>query len=532
MSPASNREREKSDATTASAPEDTTALPTAAASESNYGSASGDAVLLTEEECRSALGFGFSSRKKWTILVVIFLVQSSMNFNASVYGNAVPGLAAKYGVSQSLARMGGQLPFLVAYAFGCELWAPWSEELGRRWIMQGSLGLVNVWALMAALAPTMNAVIIARVLGGLSSAGGSVTLGMVADLWGPDEHHYAIAFVVLSSVMGSVFGPVAGGFLEQYLAVQWNFWVQLIFGFSVQLLHLFLVPETRSSILCTREARRRRANGDGNVRSALEINGRGLTPHRILITWLRPFHMFLTEPIVLLLSLLSGFSDALIFTFLESFGFVFGQWGFSPVQTGLAFIPIGIGYIIAYLIWLPFIAKDRIARKHNPDLKPESRLFYLLWTAPLLSTGLIAFAWSSLGPSHNSWALPMAWSCLIGIANFAIYGATIDYMVVAYREYSASASGGNGFARDFLAGISSLYARRLYMDLGHGSLKRFHLSFGSTLLAGLAVVMTVPIYVFYFYGPQIRARSKFAIKLAAEHSEREQRVEAGEAGES
>jgi hypothetical protein len=34
--------------------------------------------------------------------------------------------------------------------------------------------------------------------------------------------------------------------------------------------------------------------------------------------WARPFYMLLREPIVLCLSLLSGFSDALIFTFLES----------------------------------------------------------------------------------------------------------------------------------------------------------------------------------------------------------------------
>jgi hypothetical protein len=37
----------------------------------------------------------------------------------------------------------------------------------------------------------------------------------------------------------------------------------------------------------------------------------------ILITWIRPFRMFVTEPIVLVLSLLSGFSDAIIFMFLQ-----------------------------------------------------------------------------------------------------------------------------------------------------------------------------------------------------------------------
>lgn len=48
--------------------------------------------------------------------------------------------------------------------------------------------------------------------------------------------------------------------------------------------------------------------------------------------------MLACEPIVLFLSLLSGFSDALIFTFLQSFGPVLGQWGFGVEATGVAFV--------------------------------------------------------------------------------------------------------------------------------------------------------------------------------------------------
>lgn len=41
---------------------------------------------------------------------------------------------------------------------------------------------------------------------------------------------------------------------------------------------------------------------------------------------------------------------------------------------------------------------------------------------------------------------------------YAIYMATIDYMVASYGPYSASATGGNALARDLLAGIAALYA--------------------------------------------------------------------------
>ena len=52
----------------------------------------------------------------------------------------------------------------------------------------------------------------------------------------------------------------------------------------------------------------------------------------ILVTWIRPFKMFLTEPIVLVLSLLSGFSDALIFMFIQSFVLVYEQWDFQAFE--------------------------------------------------------------------------------------------------------------------------------------------------------------------------------------------------------
>lgn len=175
-----------------------------------------DKYEITEDDCYSELGYSFSSWKKWYILTVIFWVQVSMNFNTSLYSNAVPGIAEEFEVSEQAARCGAMI-FLVLYAFGCELWAPWSEEFGRWPILQLSLFLVNIWQLPVALAPNFASVMVGRALGGLSSAGGSVTLGMIADMWEADNQQYAVAYVVFSSVGGSVLGPIIGGFTEQYL---------------------------------------------------------------------------------------------------------------------------------------------------------------------------------------------------------------------------------------------------------------------------------------------------------------------------
>lgn len=296
----------------------------------------GGKVELHEHDAYDKLGFTFPWWKKWGIISVIFIVQVSMNFNAGFYASGITLFSSHFGISEQAARV-GQMGFLIAYGFGSEMWAPWSEEYGRWPIMQLSLFLVNIWQIPCALAPNFGTIVVCRILGGFSSAGGSVTLGMVADMWEPEEQQYAIAYVVLSSVAGSVVAPVVGGFTQKFLDWHWNFWLQLIFGGFVQAVHFF-IPETRCSILLTREARRRRKRGD-MVYSGDEIKGKRLTVKHVLMVWARPFIMFAREPIVLWLSLLSGFSDALIFTFLQSYTPVYKQWGFGSIPTGLAFLP-------------------------------------------------------------------------------------------------------------------------------------------------------------------------------------------------
>ncbi|KAK4539598.1 hypothetical protein LTR36_010534 [Oleoguttula mirabilis] len=479
-----------------------------------------DKYEITEDDCYDELGYSFPSWKKWYILTVIFIVQVSMNFNTSLYSNAISAqktsIVKHFGVSAQAARVGAVL-FLVLYAFGCELWAPWSEEFGRWPILQLSLGLVNLWQIPVALAPNFGTLLAFRALGGLSSAGGSVTLGMIADLWEADNQQYAVAFVVFSSVGGSILGPIVGGFCEQFLAWQWCIWIQLIFGGAIQLLHFFTVPETRTTIMMNKIAQRRRKEGNPNIWGPDE-----LVPFKdrfsvkeVLVTWTRPFKMFLTEPIVLVLSLLSGFSDALIFMFIQSFSIVYKQWGFNSIEIGLSFIPIGIGYIIAWISFIPAIRRNIKERQAKPDddrAQYESRLWWLLYTAPCLPIGLIGFAWTIQGPPLH-WIGSMVFAAIVGIANYSIYMATIDYMICAYGPYSASATGGNGWSRDFLAGVLTVPATPFFTNIGKESGN--NLEYACTILFCISFVLVIAVYVIYWKGPVLRARSPFAQQLAA-----------------
>lgn len=261
-------------------------------------------------------------------------------------------------------------------------------------------------------------------------------------------------------------------------------------------------------------AKKRRKSGEQpNVYGPNELTParERFSVHEILTTWTRPFKMFLTEPIVLVLSLLSGFSDALIFMFLQSYSLVYKQWGFDALTTGLAFIPIMIGYFIAWLSFFPAIKrniKQRAAKPEDEIAQYESRLWWLLFTAPCLPIGLFIFAWTTSGPPIH-WIGSMIGSAIIGIANYSIYMATIDYMICAYGPYSASATGGNGWSRDFLAGVLTIPATPFFQNIGSKPLQ-----YATTILACIATVLVMAVYVIYWKGPVLRKRSPFAQQLS------------------
>ncbi|KAH7079148.1 major facilitator superfamily domain-containing protein [Paraphoma chrysanthemicola] len=467
-------------------------------------------LVLNEANCLEHTAYNFSTKKKWAVLTVVALCQTSMNYNAAVYSNAIGHLNQEYNLGDNhiTNARAGMAWFLILYGFGCELWAPWSEEYGRFWVMQLSLGMVNVWQVLAGASFNWPMVLVARLLGGLCSAGGSVTLGMVADMFSSEDQQFAVLWASLWSCLGSVIGGICGGPIEEFLPWRWNFWIQLIFGVVVQAIHFFFVPETRSTIMLNHQAKAmRKVDPEKRVRGPTE-------DHRI--DWRdvakimgRPYWMLFTEPIVGFLSLLSGFADALIFSFLESYGYVFKDgWGFTPSQLGLALFALFIGYWCAWAGYLPVIRRHNQQRANGKMLSPESRLWALQYVVLGLPIGLFGSAFVVGGPPLP-WIAPLIFAVLIGWANMAIYFATIDYMVAAYGgRYSASATGGNGFSRDILAGVCSFYTGPMYKKLGVKN--------ATWVLFALSVVVCIPVYVIYKKGPQIRAKSKYAREIEQE----------------
>lgn len=90
-------------------------------------------------------------------------------------------------------------------------------------------------------------------------------------------------------------------------------------------------------------------------------------------------------------------------------------------------------------------------------------------------------------------------------------------LLVAYGPYSASATGGNGFCRDALAGFAALYAEPMYRNIASGT--KWQLVIPSLILAAIGAALCVPVFIFYFHGTWFRENSNFAQNIEAKRQD-------------
>lgn len=240
--------------------------------------------IITEQEAWAHTAYNYRKQEKWTLLLCLWMIQIAMNMNGSLWANTAAGLSSYYGVPINKVSL-GDTTFLISYAFGCELWAPWSEELGRKWLMQASLLLVSIVTAAVPFAPNFTAVILLRLFTGLTTAGGSLTLGVVADMYNADEQQDAVAFVAWGSMLGSSLPPMVGGIMEYYLGTdsrRWCFWLICFCGIFVQLCHFVFVPETYYKKALNKCAKQRREKARQGGNETLDENLYGPT-ERLLI---------------------------------------------------------------------------------------------------------------------------------------------------------------------------------------------------------------------------------------------------------
>jgi EmrB/QacA subfamily drug resistance transporter len=121
--------------------------------------------------------------------------------------------------------------YLLAATVATPLFGKLSDIYGRRAMMLISVAIFLLGSLACALAPTMGALILARALQGFGG-GGILPLAqtVIADILTPRERPLFQSYSSVMFMAASILGPLAGGFLTDYLHWSFIFWINLPLG--------------------------------------------------------------------------------------------------------------------------------------------------------------------------------------------------------------------------------------------------------------------------------------------------------------
>lgn len=116
--------------------------------------------------------------------------------------------------------------YILGFAFGPLIVAPWSEYSGRSTVYNVSNVLFLIFNIASAVAPNIGSLVAFRFLDGV--AGVTPTIigsGTITDLIPLDSRGRAMAFWSLGPLFGPIIGPVVGGYLVKATSWRWVFWV-------------------------------------------------------------------------------------------------------------------------------------------------------------------------------------------------------------------------------------------------------------------------------------------------------------------
>ena len=223
---------------------------------------------------------------------------------------------------------------------------------------------------------------------------------------------------------------------------------------------------------------------------------------RALLTNIRrPLHMVTVEPLVMLISIYTGFAFAMMFSFFSSFPYIFVEvYNFNLRNIGLAFCGLLPGFLLAFGTFGYF---DATVYKKKAALKmatPEHRLCAAMFGSIMLPVGLFWFAWTPREGVHWIWpilaSIPFAWGML------AIFLSAIVYLIEVYGAATgASALAANGVLRYGLGAVFPLFTTQLYEAIS--------IQWAGTLFACVSLLLMPIPWVFFFYGRSLRQRSAY-----------------------
>ncbi|KAF2031319.1 MFS general substrate transporter [Setomelanomma holmii] len=468
--------------------------------------------------------FEWSEARKNMTIWVACIITALTAFSAGSYSPGVGQMTQEWHVS-SVAALVGITTFTTGFAVAPMILAPFSEINGRRPVFIASGLLFVLCQICSGLTRSYAGMLVVRFFVGVGGSTFSTMVGgVVSDIYHAEDRNSPMALFSGGALFGTGLGPLVCGFVAQNTTWRWIFYLQAIADGLIVALIIVIFKETRGSVLLSRKAKalnqyyeaRETAGYYGFNMPHMEKGAisqrirwkvkadedRASLSKMISLSLYRPFHLLSTEPVVFWFSLWVAFSWAVLYLTLAAIPLVFRtNHGFSLQQANAVFASMCIASIIATVL---SIYQEKIARKYGKLANsPEGRLYFACVESACMPIGLFMFGWTSFSSVH--WVVP---AIAIGIATigiFAIYLSTFNYLADTYHRYASSALAAQSFCRNMLGGVFPLITTQMYNKLGYGP--------ASSLLGGIGTLLTVVPWILVFYGPRIRARSKFASEI-------------------
>ncbi|KAF1358460.1 MFS general substrate transporter [Lizonia empirigonia] len=430
----------------------------------------------------------------------------AVTFGTSVYTPALADIMADFNVSRT-AALAGIAVYTLGLAFGPIMSAPLSEKHGRKIVYLLSSPIFMLFTLGAGLSKSFASLIVCRFFAGLTGSPAlAVGAGSNADLFPPHQRAKITTVFLMAPFAGPSLGPVVGGFAAQYKGWRWTQWCMIFVTLAVYIAS-FPMKETYKPIILARRAKR----------LGLDVkpagNPGGTAMKRSIITNLfRPMHMLLTEPVVFFLSLYTAFAFGVLFLLFAAFPYIFMRppYSFNISQSGLAFLAIGLGVVLGGLTGVlidhfVYQAQYRAAlARGEKHAAPEHRLYNAMMGSGGILIGLFWVGWSAGKGAH--WAIVLVGSVPFAWGNLCLFTSAALYMTDVYGPLNgASAIAANGIFRYTLGAVFPLFTVQMYSSLG--------IAWATSLLGFLSVLMLPIPWIFYKWGPKIRARSRYPVVM-------------------
>lgn len=456
--------------------------------------------------------------QKWAATIVVSSFTFISPVSSAMIAPAAGQLAEEFGITSDAIIAMTVSVFVLGYAIGPLFIGPLSEIYGRSRVLQLSNLFYLVWNIGCGFSQNTGQLIAFRFLAGI---GGSAPLavggGALGDIWRTEERGRAIAIYSLAPLLGPVIGPVCGAWISERSTWRWVFWSTSIVDALVQISGLFFLQESFAPYLLEKKAIKMRKTMDlergpyRSVRTVFETAGDRSWKSIFAKALIRPFRLFVQEPIIQVLGIYMAFIYGLFYVFLTTIPTIFADiYHQAPGIAGLHYIALGIGLSAASQINARLL--DRIyihfKNKNGGIGQPEFRLPSMVPASIILPIGLFLSGWAA--QSHLPWIATDIGIACIGAGMIISFQAIQTYIIDSFTLHAASALAATSCLRS-LAGFGfPLFAPAMYAKLGYGK--------GNTILACLAILLGCPAPILLWkFGRRIRMSSKYAHKSQLHH---------------